>query len=175
VDEARADHDRDSRARLQEDAVERAAAFHDRRLRELEQYDLSLRETLGALFKMSTKEDLSHFRLLRQPMAYQVLVVVWAASRLFGATDPTSSNDWAEITTYSLAKELSVDDESLNRTTNYVSRVVYAAASFGLIWVKPSSSRNKNLLQGTDVLHKLMMDFARRSAEAEDRDDAQAN
>ncbi len=100
---------------------------------------------------------MSHRRLLRQPTAYEVLVIIWASPDFVPGMD---WDDWASSNTaYGIALRLADDRANLSKTVNYVSRVVDAARFNGLI-ERTAVSGNRYILTRTSLLDDLMLHFA---------------
>jgi hypothetical protein len=135
--------------------------FHQRRLNEMSQYDQALR-TVVALDGKTSKQELAYERLLRQPAAYQVLSLIWAASPWSAGLEPAS--DWpCTQTVYGISRSLAASAEGLNKTINYVDRVIDAAENYGLVRRERIEDKNKILVRGTAMLHSFMCDFALQS------------
>lgn len=152
----------------EEEQLLMVAAFHARRLSEMAFYDIALNELLGfANNPLVRKEELSHRRLLAQPIAYQVLALIWKASPY-----SVGRSDWegweTDDTVYSLSKRLLAPDDDPDadrekerqKLANYITRVATAAEFFELIR-RETGEGNKRLLCGTRRLHLLMYEFAR--------------
>lgn len=147
----------------------RALAFHDKYLRERRQYAASLNKTVFSVApSRAEKEFLSRARLLTQPIAYEVLVLIWANSPYPFEETSIGEGVWQEATGYSISRILAGAD-GFPKMMNYVARVIDAATYFGLVDIK-QGVRNKNLLQGTEKLHRLMMHFAEESTAESDSD-----
>lgn len=134
--------------------------FHQRRLNEMSQYDLALR-TVVSLGKNASKDELAYERLLRQPAAYQVLSLIWAASPWSAGQEP--KDDWPGTqTVYGISRRIAPPN-GLNKTINYVDRVIDAAEHHGLVRRERVEDKNKILVRGTKLLHSFMSDFALQS------------
>jgi len=135
-------------------------AFHRRRLMETEDYYEQLLRCVGDLPENPTQEEISNRRLLVQPLAYHVLVLIWASSK-YSRDDGTQADD---VTAYSVAQAVSRRREDHNKTVNYVGRVIDAAEAFDLV-VREKSADDLPLryfLRGTANLNALMTNFALR-------------
>ena len=149
------------------------AAFHARRLNEMAIFEMTLNDVLPLNEQGARKDELSHLRLLRQPISYQVLALIWQASP-FSAGRENWTGWETDDTVYSLSKRLMspVGDGSSTtqdrqtakrereRLANYITRVVEAGEFFALIQ-RETGDGNKRLLRGTDFLNHLMCEFAR--------------
>lgn len=135
--------------------------FHQRRLNEMSQYDLALRAVVP-LGKNASKDELAYERLLRQPAAYQVLSLIWAASPWSAGHEP--EGDWpCTQTVYGISRRIAASAEGLSKTINYVDRVIDAAEHHGLVRRERLEDQNKILVRATKVLHRLMSEFALQS------------
>jgi hypothetical protein len=135
--------------------------FHQRRLNEMSQYDQALR-TIVSLDGKTSKQELAYERLLRQPASYQVLSLIWAASPWCAGIEPEA--DWpCTQTVYGISRSLAASDEGLNKTVNYVDRVIDASEYYGLVRRERVEDKNKILVRGTALLHNFMCEFALQS------------
>jgi hypothetical protein len=135
--------------------------FHQRRLNEMSQYDQALK-TIVSRERIASKQELAHERLLRQPAAYQVLGLIWAASPWSAGVEPAA--EWPTTqTVYGISRTIAASSEGLSKTINYVDRVIDAAEYYELVCRSRAEDKNKILIRGTTLLHRFMCDFALQS------------
>lgn len=142
-----------------------AIEFHRRRLSEFKKYD----EVLAAVvFRETGKPNslqISYERLLKQPDAYEILLLIWIASPYSQGLSDWSGWECSQ-TAYRLATELS-GQKTLPAVLNYVTRVVDAAVAKGLV-EREVVAANRIWLRGTALLNTLMLTYASACATSDD-------
>lgn len=138
--------------------LEMVADFHERRIREMSQYEQCIDGIVIDYGDNPRKIDLSYRRLLKQPLAYQILTLIWISSP-FSA----GQSDWSKWecrdTVYNLASRLSQQKDDMQKLINYITRVIEAAEHYSLV-TREAGDNNKRLIMGQNRLHTLMSEFA---------------